>query len=63
MKATEINKIQQVSRPPSATVIAQSHFFLYKISKNQHLNCKNILSVELLDLSNNFPLILVMNPT
>ena len=37
-------------------------YFLYKISKNEHLNGKNIRPAERLEPQNNFPLILAMKP-
>ena len=49
MEVTHINKIQGLSRPPFAVVVAQNHF-LYKISKHEYFNGKNICLTELLEL-------------
>ena len=54
MEKIQINKSLRVPQPPSETVIAQSRFFLFNNSKNEHFNGKNISPTEILELHNNF---------
>ena len=49
INTTQINKILEMPRQPSETVIAQIRF-LYNISKNEHFNAKDIRPAEFLEL-------------
>ena len=50
METTQTNKTRLVSCPLSEGVVAQRAEVLYKISKNEHSNDKNICSTELSEL-------------